>query len=164
MGRGNLTVTAARTGAAIACMVMAVACGGGAQPAHNHGRVVAHLTIPFTPAIAPGKPDVIRVTVARGTRFSVLVDTSDGPIDWSQTSAPNPHLLRLAGNFDDGSCAAGLAGCRVPYFHTLIARAPGATTMSWKYNELRCEASPPPVTGPMRCPKLTTVTFDITVR
>jgi len=163
MGRGKLTVTAARTGAAIACTVMAAACGGG-QPAHDHGRVVAHLTIPFAPAIAPGKPDVIRVAVARGTRFSVLVDTSDGPIDWSQTGVPSPRLLRLAGNFDDGSCAAGLVGCRVPYFHTLIAQARGATTMSWKYNDLRCEASPAPVTGTRPCPKLTTVTFDITVR
>jgi hypothetical protein len=172
----RLVNAAALTAAAVSGLLAVAACGGPATPSHDHGRVVAHLAIPFQPPVATGNPDIIRVTVTVGQRFSIKVDTSDGPFDWSQLTRPDPRIAWLAGNFGDGSCAAGLVGCRVPYFHTLIARGRGTTAMSWKYHDLRCEAaqataSPGPSASPGAsarpgigpCPSVTRVTFDITV-
>jgi hypothetical protein len=105
--------------------------------------VVAHLAIPFRPAVAAGKADVIPIAVTAGQRFSIKVDTSDGPYAWSQAgTAPDPRTVTLAGNFNAGSCAPDLVGCRVPYFHTLITRGRGTTTMSWKYHDYRCAHAP----------------------
>lgn len=162
----HLLTAAAVTVVAVVCLLTAAACAGpGGQRAPDHGLVLAHLTIPFRPATASGKADLIQLTVKPGQRFSIKIDTSDGPYDWSQVTAPDPRIARLAGNFDDGSCAPGLVGCRVPYFHTLIARTRGTTMMSWKYHDLRCEAAQAAASPPSRsCPTVTLVTFDITVR
>ena len=150
--------------AALLSLVAAAACAGPAA-ARDHGRVVATLAIPFRPAAMTGTTEVIRVAVRSGQRFAVKVDTSDGPFFWSQTGRPDPRVIRLAGNFDDGSCASGMAGCRVPYFHTLLARARGTATMSWKYHDLRCQSVRKRMTQATRsCPSVTVVTFDITVR
>src|ERR1022692_746413 len=146
-------------------LIAAAACAGPAA-ARDHGRVVAHLTIPFRPAAVTGKTEVIRVAVRSGQRFSVKVDTSDGPFYWNQTGRrPDARVVRLAGDFNEGSCASGMVGCRVPYFHTLLARARGTTTMSWQYHDLRCQAVRKRMTQATRsCPSVTVVTFDITVR
>jgi hypothetical protein len=56
-----------------------------------------------------------------------------------------------------------MAGCRVPYFHTLIARGRGTTTLSWRYHNLRYTALPRPAQMRAECPAVTIVTFDITV-
>jgi hypothetical protein len=147
-------------------LIAAAACAGPAA-AQDHGRVVAHLAIPFRPgAVTTGTTEVIRVAVNRGQRFSVKVETSDGPFFWNQTGRrPDPRVVRLAGDFNQGSCAAGMAGCHVPYFHTLLARARGTTTMSWRYHDLRCQAVRKRMTQATRsCPSVTIVTFDITVR
>ncbi len=146
-------------------LLAAAACAGPAA-AQDHGRVVAHLTIPFRPASVTGQTEVIKVAVRSGQRFSVKIETSDGPFFWSQAGRwPDPRVVRLAGDFNDGSCASGMAGCRVPYFHTLLARARGTTTMSWKYHDLRCRSVRKRMTQATRsCPSVTVVTFDITVR
>ncbi|HUZ52621.1 MAG TPA: hypothetical protein VMU94_08825 [Streptosporangiaceae bacterium] len=146
-------------------LLAAAACAGPAA-ARDHGHVVAHLTIPFRPAAVTGKTEVIKVAVSSGQRFSVKVDTSDGPFFWNQTgSRPDPRVVRLAGDVNDGGCASGMVGCRVPYFHTLLARARGTTTMSWKYHDLRCQAVRKRMTQATReCPSVTVVTFYITVR
>ena len=151
--------------AAVLSLIAAAACGTRVV-APDHGRVVAYLTIPFRPAATTGTAEVVRVAVSSGQRFSVKVDTSDGPFYWNQTgSRPDPRVVRLAGNFDEGSCAAGMTGCRVPYFHTLLARSRGTTTMSWKYHDLHCQAVRKRMTQATRsCPSVTVVTFDITVR
>ena len=150
---------------ALLSLVAAAACAGPAA-ALDHGRVVAQLTIPFRPAAVTGTTEVIRVAVNRGQRFSVKVDTSDGPFSWNQAGRwPDPRVVRLAGDFSQGSCASGMAGCRVPYFHTMLARARGMTTMSWRYHDLRCQAERKRMTQATRsCPSVTVVTLDITVR
>jgi hypothetical protein len=149
---------------AFVSLIAAAACAGPAS-AQDHGRVVAHLTIPFRPGAVTGTTEVIRVAVNRGQRFSVKVETSDGPFFWNQTGRPDPRVVGLAGDFNQGSCAAGLAGCRVPFFHTLLARARGTTTMSWRYHDLHCQAVRKRMTQATRsCPSVTIVTFDITVR
>ncbi len=164
----RLVSVAALAVAAVVSLVTAVACAGPAapQPRHDQGLVVAHLSIPFRPAAAAGKAEVIQIAVTVGQRFSIKVDTSDRPYYWSQAgTGPDPRLVRLAGNFDEGRCAPGLVGCRVPYFHTLVARGRGTTMVSWKYHDLRCEATPKsasPASG--SCPSVTLVTFDIMVR
>ncbi len=109
----------------------------------DHGRVVAHLPIPFTPA---GQPEVIRVTISPGQRFSIKIDTSDGPYAWLQVSGPDPRLIGFAGDFNDGSCPSGMVGCRVPYFHTMITEHRGATTATWRYRDYACPATPTPTT------------------
>lgn len=150
---------------AVVSLIAAAACAGQAA-AQDHGRVVGHLTIPFRPAAVTGTTEVIRVAVNRGQRFSVKVETSDGPFFWNQTGdRPDPRVVRLAGDFNQGSCGSGMVGCRVPYFHTLLARARGTTTMSWRYHDLRCQAERKRMTQATRsCPSVTIVTFDITVR
>ncbi len=152
--------------AMLAISLLLAACGGPASPAHDHGRVAGHLAIPFVPAATPGKAEIIPIAVTVGERFSIKVDTSDGPYWWTQSgAAPDPRLVQLAGNFNDGSCGPGLVGCRVPYFHTLIARARGTTAMSWRYHAPGCVTAPATATPPgMACPAVTLVTFTITIR
>jgi hypothetical protein len=105
---------------------------------------------------------VVPVTVHPGERFSVLVQTSDGPYAWNQTGRPDPGLIRLAGDFDRGTCPAMQVGCRVPYYHTLIARAPGVTVMTWNYRDFGCpEHGPAP--KDRHCLTVTHVRFRITV-
>jgi hypothetical protein len=159
--------TFARPAVALVITGLAALAGCGGPPAaHGHGRVVARLAIPFRPAAASGTAEVIRVAVRPGQRFSVKVDTSDGPYFWRQTgTGPDARIVRLAGNVNDGSCPASQVGCRVPYFHTLLARAAGTTTMSWRYHDLHCDAVRKRMTQATRaCPAITTVTFVITVR
>ncbi len=153
-----------RAGAAIALATLMLALGAcsgkGSASDHSHGQVVGQLRIPFVPSVARRPTQVIQVAVSVGERFSVKIDTSDGPFSWSQVGPlPDKHLVKLAGDFDQGSCAPNLAGCRVPYFHTLIARAKGSTTMTWRYNGT-CPAQPSPSPA---CATVATVTFDITI-
>jgi hypothetical protein len=149
--------------AVLAVSLLTASCAGPA--AHDHGRVAGHLSIPFVPAATAGKAEIIPVAVTVGERFSIKVDTSDGPYWWTQAgAAPDPRLVRLAGNFSDGSCSPGLVGCRVPYFHTLIARARGTTAMSWRYHAPGCVTAPVTATPPgIACPAVTLVTFTITI-
>lgn len=142
-------------------LALGACSGSGGAPDHNHGLVVGHLRIPFVPSDARRPRRVVRVAVSVGQRFSVKIDTSDGPYSWSQIGPlPDKHLIRLAGDFGQGSCAPNLAGCRVPYFHTLIPRAKGDTTMTWRYNgtcPVQPNAGPP-------CTRVGTVIFIITIR
>jgi hypothetical protein len=159
--RWRVAITAPVTVAAIlfGTLVLA-ACAN--PPLDDHGQVVAHLSIPFQSAA--GKVDIIAVSVAAGRRFSIKVDTSDGPSWWSQAAPPDPRLIRLVGNYDDGSCPQDLTGCRVPYFHTLFARATGTTTMTWKYYDESCRAETGSTPPPSPCPRVAVVRFDITIR
>lgn len=146
--------------AALVCLLGIAACassstssGGPADP----GQVVADLNIPFHPG---RQPTVITVTVARGERLSIKVDTSDGPYAWLQVTPPDPHVIKPVGNFNDGSCPTGMVGCRVPYFHTMIAKNKGTTATTWRYHDYSCRkapggtasptATPSPVTTPPR--------------
>jgi hypothetical protein len=152
------------------------ACGSTpapATPGQAHGQVVAHLSIPFRPAGTALGTEVLKVTVPAGRRFAVKVDTSDGPFFWSITgSPPDTRVVRFVGNFNQGSCPADQVGCRVPYFHTMLARGPGTTTMTWRYHDLPCQATPPPNSqasgasgqSARSCPRVSVVVFDITVR
>ena len=157
----------ARSGllAMLAVSLLVAACTGPAGPGHDHGRVAGHLSIPFVPATTSGTAEIVPIAVTVGERFSIKVDTSDGPYWWTEAgTAPDPRLLRLAGNFNDGSCSPGLVGCRVPYFHTLVARARGTTTMSWRYHAPGCVPAPATATPPgLACPAMTLVTFTITI-
>jgi hypothetical protein len=160
--RGAIALTIAA-----ACVLMAAACGGPAAPRPaSHGLLVAHLAIPFLAAGPAGRVVVVRVTVQVGQRFSIKVDTSDGPYYWAQSGAkPDRRIIRTAGDINDGNCAPDLVGCRVPYFHALVARAAGATTITWQYHALRCQNAPGASTPrPGSCPAVTMVRFDIRVR
>jgi hypothetical protein len=139
------------------CVLGVTACSGSSHGAsHDHGLVVAELPIPLA---SPATP-VVKVAVTVGQRFSVKVDTSDGPYAWGQIGQlPDRQLVRVAGNFDDGHCDQKAVGCRVPYFHTLQAKAPGTTTMTWQFHDFNCQddlGSNPDCTN-------NTVTFEITV-
>jgi len=61
-----------------------------------------------------------------------------------------------------GTCPSMQVGCRVPYCHTLIAKAPGVTVMTWNYRDFGG-----PQHGPApkdrHCPAVTHVRFQITV-
>ena len=150
--------------AMLAVSLVITACSGGGS-GHDHGRVAGHLTIPFVPAATTGKAEVIPIAATVGERFSIKVDTSDGPYWWTQAGTPDPRLIRLAGNFNDGSCSPGLVGCRVPYFHTLTARARGTTVTSWRYHAPGCVTASATATPPgLACPPVTLVTFAITIR
>lgn len=149
------------------CLVSAAGCGRSTAPAsRDHGRVVANLPISLSPLPVYLETETIDVNVAVGQRFSIKVNTSDGPVYWSQFGrSPNPRVIKVVGDFNDGHCAPNLVGCRVPYFHTLLARARGSTTMAWRYRDLGCAArarSQGKVVVP--CERLRTVIFDIMVR
>jgi hypothetical protein len=124
---------------AATCLLAVAACGG--SPHHinrDPGLVVAELPIPLS---SPPTP-VVQVAVTVGERFSVEVDTSDGPLEWSEIGPkPNPRIVKVAGDFNDGNCKPRLVGCRVPYFHTLQAKAPGTTTMTWHFVDFDCQNS-----------------------
>jgi hypothetical protein len=162
------SLVAALMAAAAGWALAAAACSSTAPShrSHDHGLVVAHLSIPFRPAAGAGGRELITVTVSAGQRFSVKVDTSDGPYWWSQSGTPpDPRIVRLIGDFNQGSCAPGLVGCRVPYFHTLLARSSGMTTMTWTYHQPPCQAAAKaPSPASTACPKVTVVIFDISVR
>jgi len=55
----RLVNAAALTVAAVSGLLTLAACGGPGTPSHDHGRVVAHLTIPFQPPVTTGNPDII---------------------------------------------------------------------------------------------------------
>ncbi len=161
--------------AAAAMSVGATACSRSGATVSDHGAVVGHLAIPFRPPVAKGPAEIIEVTVRAGRRFSIEVDTSDGPQWWTQIAAPDSRLLTVVGDFNLGSCPADVTGCRVPYYHTLLARSPGETTMTWKYNSGPCRAQAPaptasqaasPTASPASklCPSATKIQFDIDVR
>ncbi|HEY6276402.1 MAG TPA: hypothetical protein VIX86_08715 [Streptosporangiaceae bacterium] len=151
--------------AALAVSLLMAACSGPHAPSHNHGVMAGHLTIPFEPAATAGKAEIIPIAVTVGQRFSIKVDTSDGPYWWAPVGpAPDPRLVRLVGNFNDGSCSPSLVGCRVPYFHTLSAHARGTTAMSWQYHDPGCVRAPGTASPPSRlCPPVAIVTFTITI-
>jgi hypothetical protein len=162
-GRGGYRCRIAGLVAGTAALALLTAgCSGARAAGHDHGTVVGRLDIPFTPAHVQGQAEVIPVTVHRGERFSVLVQTSDGPYTWNQTRRPDPGLVRLAGDFDRGTCPSGMVGCRVPYYHTLIARAPGVTVMTWNYRDFGGPGHGPAPKGRHR-QKVTHVQFRITV-
>jgi hypothetical protein len=124
---------------AAVCALGVTACSG---PSHsvnrNHGLVVAELPIPLA---SPATP-VVKVAVTVGQRFSVKVDTSDGPFEWIELAPkPDRQLVKVAGDFDDGHCPREAVGCRVPYFHTLQAKARGTTTMTWRLRDFSCQSS-----------------------
>jgi hypothetical protein len=158
-----------------ACLFSAAACGTTSAPAasrsapaatHDHGRVVADLPIAFAPRPVFLETEIIRVTVNVGQRFSIKVGTSDGPVYWDQVgSPPDPRLVKVLGNFNDGHCPPDLVGCRVPYFHTLLALAAGTTTMTWRYHNLACQVHQMSASKVVaRCARLRTVIFDIVIR
>jgi hypothetical protein len=150
-----------------ASLVAATACGGSADPAsHDHGRVVAHLPIQPPPHRVVGEHGIIHLTVPVGQRFSVKVDTSDGPFFWDEAgSPPDPRLARFVGDFNDGYCGADQYGCRVPYFHTLLARSRGTTTMTWRFHNVSCPPGRDRASkATARCTRIETVVFDITIR
>ena len=157
----RVAITAPVTVAAIV-FGTAVLAACASPPPDDHGQVVARLPIPFQSAAR--KADIIAISVAAGRRFSIKVDTSDGPYWWSQATPPDPRLIRLVGNYDDGSCPPDLTGCRVPYFHTLLARATGTTVMTWTYYDESCrgETGSTPPASPS--PVVAVVRFDITIR
>lgn len=153
--------------AAAAALLTAGCSSGGAAGRdhgqdHDHGTVVGHLDIPFVPAHLHGPAQVVTVSLLPGQRFSVLVQTSDGPYAWNQTRRPDPWVVRSSGDFDRGTCASGLVGCRVPYYHTLVARNPGTTVMTWNYRDFGCpEHGPAP--KDRHCLTVTHVRFRIVV-
>lgn len=154
--------------ASVGCgLVAATGCGGSTDPAsHDHGRIVAQLPILFAarPAFF-AEHGTIHVAVAVGQRFSIKVDTSDGPYFWNEAGRPpNSRLVKLVGDFNDGHCAADLLGCRVPYFHTLLAQDSGTTTMTWRYHNVSCPSGQGrPSKATARCTRIGTVVFDITI-
>jgi hypothetical protein len=144
--------------------LLAVGCSPSGATTAGHGVVIGHLHIPFVPQPATGGADVINVSVQAGQRFSVEIDTSDGPYWWNQAGRrPDSRIVEVVGDFNIGSCAPDLVGCRVPYYHTLLARGRGETVMTWRYDAAPCRA---PVTSAARkqCPSVTEVQFDIHVR
>lgn len=141
--------------------LLAAACSSGHRP-RPHGTVVADLPIPFAPPAASGNREVIAVHVRAGERFSVKVATSDGPYWWAEQARPDPRLVKAAGDVNDGHCAPGLVGCQVPYFHVLVARHPGSTTMTWVYHAPDCQRTPPVGGGPA-CPATIKVTVAIAI-
>jgi len=60
------------------------------------------------------------------------------------------------------TAVADMVGCRVPYFHTLLARGQSTTTMSRWYHDYAC-TGPRAVRMRADCPAVTMVTFDIMV-
>jgi hypothetical protein len=70
-------------------------------------------------------------SVRSGSEFSVVVDTSDGPLAWRLTTAGSPAIVQGKGQTSIGSCPEQQVGCRVPERYTFLARAPGRTTMVW---------------------------------
>jgi hypothetical protein len=148
---------------ALACSLAGAGCSATTPP--DHGAVIGHLAIPFNPPDANGSADVIAVTVGVGKRFSVKVDTSDGPFFWSQQGpAADPRVMKFVGDFNQGSCPQAEVGCRVPYFHTLLARGRGTATMTWKYHNLGCPSAPASSQTAGKCRRVIIVTFDVTVR
>ncbi len=138
--------------------LLGVTACGGSSPSVNtdHGQVVAELPIPLD---APATP-AVKVAVSVGQRFSVKVDTSDGPYEWSEVGpSPDRHLVKLAGNFNDGHCDPKAVGCRVPYFHTLQAKASGTTTMTWHFRDFNCQDN----LGSNQDCTHNTVKFEITI-
>jgi hypothetical protein len=76
------------------------------------------------------------VSVRSGSEFSVLVDTTDGPLEWRLTTAASPAVVQGKGQAPVGSCPQQQVGCRVPERYTFLARARGTTTMVWtEYSE-----------------------------
>jgi len=147
---------------AAALALLTAGCSGARAASHDHGTVVGQLDIPFVPAHVRGRAEVVPVTVHPGERFSVLVQTSDGPYAWNQTGRPDPGLVRPAGDFSRGTCPSMQVGCRVPYYHTLVAKAPGVTVMTWNYRDFGCPEHGPAPKG-RHCLKVTQVKFRITV-
>ncbi len=147
-------------------LILTAGCGGqSAPPVHDHGAVVARLPIQFAPSGPSRGIQTIRVLVLKGQRFSIKIGTSDGPVFWSQVSPADPHLIKVVGDFNDGHCAPGLVGCRVPFFHTLMARGRGTTSMRWRYHGLTCEVGAvQPGSARPKCAHVATVAIDITVR
>lgn len=161
-------------GAAVLAAVplLAAACASGSTPHghpvvrelrenHSHGIVLGDLPIPYVPGAAGAPSKLVDINVSGGGRFAIKVDTSDGPFWWVEQGRPDPRVARVAGQYNDGHCAAGLVGCRVPYFFTLIAEHPGKTTMTWVYHAPDCRGTPP--LGGTACQAIVKVRFDITV-
>jgi hypothetical protein len=158
--------TAAILIASLACALGTAACSSGGGHGRDHGTVLARLPIPFRAAPGSRGTERIALIVRAGQRFAVKVATSDGPYWWTQSApAPDARIVRAVGNIDDGSCPSGQAGCRVPYFRTLVARSRGTTTMTWRYHDPRCAIERKKMTqASRRCAAANTVIFSITVR
>jgi hypothetical protein len=113
------------------CLLAALAttaCAGPSQAPHPvatlqiTGGVPVHLTTL--------RPILARVSV--GQKFSVIVNTTDGPLEWRLTRTGQPAIVQGQGNAVIGSCGSPPAvGCREPDQYTFVARAKGATTMEW---------------------------------
>ena len=150
--------------AVVGLLVSGCSGGTGRHHARAHGQVVAFLPIPYSPPLGTHGPQVMSAVVTAGQRFSVKVDTSDGPIYWAQSGAkPDPRLVRQAGDVDDGHCPKLLVGCRVPFFSVLVALRSGTTTMTWTYHALDCPATPSPAPAGRSCQRTSQVVLDIKV-
>jgi hypothetical protein len=128
-------VIAAGAAALAVTIALLVTGGGGTDPAPGHGPVVARLPIPFLAARRAGTTDVIHVRVRVGQRFSIRAGAVDYYAFWTETTGPDPQIVRAAGQFADGRCQAQVAGCAIPYLYTFVARSRGTTAMTWRYRQ-----------------------------
>lgn len=131
--------------AVLGCLLLAAGCGGASPGAP---RQVASLQVtsgyPLHPVTL--KPKLAHVPA--GSRFSVMVGTTDGPEAWALTTAGQPGVVGEQGSAPVGSCGSPpRAGCTLPQRYIFLAKARGTTTMVWTEYAFGCPSQPA-----RRCP------------
>lgn len=128
--------------AAAGCLLLVLAAGcGGSSPAAPLQVATLHVTngSPQHPVTLNAKT----ARVAAGSKFSVTVDTSDGPEAWDLTTVGHPGVVEKQGSAPVGSCGSPpKAGCTVPQRYTFVAKAAGTATMVWVEYALGCSGQP----------------------
>jgi hypothetical protein len=126
--------------AVLGCLVLATACGG-ASPAAARQVASLQITSGYPLHAVTLTPKLARVPA--GSEFSIIVDTTDGPMKWELTTAGLPAIVETKGSTPAGSCGSPpRAGCALPQRYTFLAKAQGTTTMVWTEYALACPGQP----------------------
>jgi hypothetical protein len=121
--------------------LLLVAGCSGASPAAP--RQIASLQVTSGYPLHPVTLQPKLARVPAGSKFSVTVDTTDGPEAWELTTVGHPAIVQKQASAPVGSCGSPpKAGCTVPQRYTFLARAPGTTTMVWTEYALGCAGQP----------------------
>jgi hypothetical protein len=125
----------------VGCLLLVAGCGGGSPAAAP--REVASLRVTSGVPQHPVTLAPKAAQVSAGSKFSVTVDTTDGPEAWELTSVGHPAIVERQGSAPVGSCGSPpKAGCTVPLRYTFLAKTAGTTTMVWTEFALGCPSQP----------------------
>jgi len=110
-------------------------CSSSRAPVMPHPTKVVVLSLRTAADGGSELPDTTKtVTLPRGRTLAVQSTHSDGPGNWSETSAGNSSVTAPQGTVTTVPCPAHIVGCGATTQRIYLARSHGRSTIVWTYS------------------------------